>query len=585
MSESLSTEDELKKKRRAFWLRQPVSGEPEQRLFIHYFAIVSLFLVVLFCVLVVLGFPKIPQILLDDRISTELCHIDGTVERFSNNVFTPPEAGAKLLFTIRLPEEGGAEVENPVLCFANYNSIIHIYCDGKLIYSHGEELAKKGYLTGHTIIRAVLPADAAGPVTVEMVQGEPRTTSFLRKVKLLPAQYAWLYPLSDGQTLVDFALFVCAIFAAIFVFGMNMVLSNVRDLNRRIRDIAFTVFSIALIVWAMTYEGSIYFLASDRYFFPNLEYIALYILSVAFTIYMRRGMTGRAKKICLLFEASCIALCALVFILQLFAPATHPYTSLLMVWTALVLPFGVFFFIVNFTDRNQDHRFMKIGLAITVAGGLIEVLRVNIERTGLAKGVVAREIMNFRMTAYIVLALEITLMADNVRQSFKAFRHQVELYHLRDVALRDSLTGLRNRRAFEEGEKPLLGTDETYAIAFVDADGLKRQNDTYGHDAGDALLQAIGEAIDIACVTTGTRGYRIGGDEFVVTSPYRERVDHAVNIINERLAGTKGPDGKPYTVSIGIAEHKLAEDGDVDAAIRLADDRMYAEKVKHHRAR
>ena len=585
MSENAPTEDELKKSRSFFRRVKPVRETSERGRFTHYFALTSVLLAALFCFLFFMAFPRIPQVLLDDRISTELYHVDGSMERFSNNVFTPPEAGAKLVFTIRLPEEGASDVADPALCFENYNSVINIYCDGKQIYSHGEDLAKKGYLTGHTIIRAVLPDHAIGPVRVEMVQGEPYTTSFIRKVKLLPAQYAWLYPLSEPLYRVDFALFVCVIFAALFVFGMNMVLSNARNTNRRIRDVAFTVFSIALILWAMTYEGCVFFLASDRFFFPNLEYICLYILSIAFTVYMRRGAKGVARKVCLVFEVACIVLALAFFSLQMFAPAIHPYTNLLFLWTVLAVPFGVFFFIMNFIDHSRDHRIIRIGLAITIAGGLLEVIRVNIERTGIATGFVAKEIMHVRMTSYIVLALEITLMADNVRQSFKAFRHQVELYHLRDVALRDPLTGLRNRTAYEEGEKALLRSDETYAVAFIDADGLKAQNDTYGHDAGDALLQTIGMAIDNACVTTGTRGYRIGGDEFLITSPYRDRVERAVDIVNRLLEGSKDPGGKAYTVSVGIAEHRSSADGDVDAIVRLADDLMYVEKQKHHRAR
>ena len=584
MSETEPNGNELKKRRSAFRRRKPLRNESDRGHFAHSFVFVSVFLAALFCILFVLAFPRFPQILLDDRISTELYHIDGSVERFSNNMFTPPEKGARLVFTIRLPEEGEESIENPALCFANYNSVIHITYNGKSIYSHGDDM-KRGRLTGHTIVRVVLPENASGNVVVEMIQGEPYTTSFLRKVKLLPAQYAWLYPLSDPASVVDFALFVCAVIAAIFVFGMNMILSTSRDWNRRLRDIAFTVFSLALILWAMTYEGCIFFLASDRYFFPNLEYISLYILSIAFTAYVRRGASGLARKISLFFEIACIGLSALILILEIFAPATNPLTSLLFVWTALVLPFGVFFFIITFRDHSREHRFMRIGLAITIAGGLLEVLRINVERTGLATGALAREIMQVRMTAYIVLALEITLMADNVRQSFKAFRHQIELYHLRDVALRDTLTGLRNRRAFEEGEKALLATDETYTIAFLDADGLKKQNDTYGHDAGDAMLQAIGMSIDNACVTTGCRSYRIGGDEFVITSPYRERVDRATDIVNHLLESTSDPGGKPYTVSVGIAEHQSPADGDVDSLLRTADELMYAEKQKHHRTR
>lgn len=585
MSATEASEDELKKRSTIFHRRKPVRGRSEQVRFAHYFILVSVLLAVLFCVLFILAFPEFPQVLLDDRISTKLYHVNGTVERFSSNVFSPPEKGARLVFTIRLPEEGTENFENPALCFANYNSIIHITCDGKLIYSHGDEQTKQGRLTGHTIARAVLPPDAKGPVEVEMLQGEPYTTTFLRKVKLLPAQYAWLYPISDPESVVDFALFICAAIAAILVFGMNMVLISTRDMNRRLQDIAFTVFSLALILWAMTYEGCIYFIASDRFFFPDLEYISLYVLSVAFTAYVRRGTRGLARKVSLFFEIACIGLCSLILILEIFAPSLTPLTSLLFVWTALVLPFGVFFFIITFSDRSREHRIIRIGLIITIAGGLLEVLRVNIERTGLAKGFFAEEVMQVRMTSYIVLALEITLMADNVRQSFKTFRHQVELYHLRDVAFRDDLTGLRSRRAFDEAEKGLLASDEAYAIAFLDADGLKLQNDTYGHDAGDVLLQTIGMSVDHACVTTGCRGYRIGGDEFLITSPYRDRVDRAVDIVNHLLEGTADPGGKPYTVSVGIAEHKSPEDGDVDSLVRLADETMYAEKQKHHKAR
>src|SRR3712207_3952530 len=85
-------------------------------------------------------------------------------------------------------------------------------------------------------------------------------------------------------------------------------------------------------------------------------------------------------------------------------------------------------------------------------------------------------------------------------------------------ALTDPLTGLGNRRRLLEdldGALESAQPERPVLLALFDLDGFKAYNDTYGHPAGDALLQRLGAALVSALDSAGT-AYRLGGDEFCV---------------------------------------------------------------------
>ncbi|MEW5990759.1 MAG: bifunctional diguanylate cyclase/phosphodiesterase [Chloroflexota bacterium] len=98
-----------------------------------------------------------------------------------------------------------------------------------------------------------------------------------------------------------------------------------------------------------------------------------------------------------------------------------------------------------------------------------------------------------------------------------------ELYEAaRDAALRDSLTGLGNHRAFQEALTRAVDQTRRYgtpfALVLFDIDEFKRINDTRGHATGDELLAEVGRLIR-ATVRQADSGYRIGGDEFALLLP------------------------------------------------------------------
>lgn len=141
------------------------------------------------------------------------------------------------------------------------------------------------------------------------------------------------------------------------------------------------------------------------------------------------------------------------------------------------------------------------------------------------------------------------------------------------VALKtDELTGLGNRRALSE--------EASQHIASVDVDGLKYVNDTFGHQTGDDLLKEVGEAIKAET----PRGYRKGGDEFVVLGDSPEEIDQALSRIHGRLSSSRlrytAPDGTVHEVPVGIS-HGIGEtEAAAEEALRAAKEARIAQGLR-----
>ncbi|CAG4899010.1 putative bifunctional diguanylate cyclase/phosphodiesterase [Paraburkholderia gardini] len=160
---------------------------------------------------------------------------------------------------------------------------------------------------------------------------------------------------------------------------------------------------------------------------------------------------------------------------------------------------------------------------------------------------------------------------------------------LRQLATRDSLTGLYNRAYLGDRMRELFEpTDgstppERIAVLFVDLDGFKKVNDTAGHDAGDVLLRSVAERL-ARCVGEADTLARVGGDEFViVVSGYRD-VEDIASLARQVLDTIAVPfevaDNEYYLgVSIGISVSP--DDGqDATMLMRHADSAMYHAKQR-----
>ena len=158
----------------------------------------------------------------------------------------------------------------------------------------------------------------------------------------------------------------------------------------------------------------------------------------------------------------------------------------------------------------------------------------------------------------------------------------------RYAALHDSLTGLPNRRHLEERAGAILdggGAFEGMAALYIDLDGFKAVNDTYGHRVGDQVLVAFADRLREQSRPADVLG-RLGGDEFVVLldSVTEAQAVAFAERIKRRAASPFSCDGRLLYVSatIGIA---MADDTEVsdelprlEVLLRTADDAMRARK-------
>ncbi len=161
-------------------------------------------------------------------------------------------------------------------------------------------------------------------------------------------------------------------------------------------------------------------------------------------------------------------------------------------------------------------------------------------------------------------------------------------WELAETSLRsrtDALTGLANRRHFDEQlERVLAETDRfggSCALVICDIDFFKKVNDTYGHDAGDAVLMQVAEALREAVRAVDVCA-RIGGEELAVILP-QTALEGAVELadrLRQRVASLAVPhDGVTLrvTVSAGVSTYSAGEPGK-SQLFKRADEKLYLAK-------
>ncbi len=153
-----------------------------------------------------------------------------------------------------------------------------------------------------------------------------------------------------------------------------------------------------------------------------------------------------------------------------------------------------------------------------------------------------------------------------------------------DLADRDTLTPTLNRRAFIRELHRTMSEVERYktpaAVLYVDLDGFKALNDSFGHAAGDTVLKHVGRLLVDSVRESDIVG-RLGGDEFgvILNRANAEEARAKARSLGEFLNGSVIVHaGQAHRVSVSIGVHAPAMAEDPETAIARADEAMYADK-------
>ncbi|MBB6185404.1 GGDEF domain-containing protein [Oleiagrimonas soli] len=196
-------------------------------------------------------------------------------------------------------------------------------------------------------------------------------------------------------------------------------------------------------------------------------------------------------------------------------------------------------------------------------------------------------LQRMEMLQHAILAIVLLVLLFEALGIFRPMIRRIVRYarQLQDLATRDVLTGLCNRREFQDRvaavrEAP-VSTSEV-AVLMLDVDHFKSINDRYGHAVGDIVLTRLGAHLQ-GILRGGDIAGRIGGEEFALALPATSR-DGALKMaerLRVEVAAMAPPDEAPdlkVTVSIGVAALGPGAEATLDEALRMADGALYRAK-------
>ena len=319
----------------------------------------------------------------------------------------------------------------------------------------------------------------------------------------------------------------------------------------------------ALLTWTMLVQGYVQASSDDYYLFMGIwvagALLALFVLqhlefvSVAWRVWIRALWCNFGVVALALFVPHSLRMFMLVVpIFALFYAALH--VSRMQV-VAIAVVTWLFYLLASLNMPSADPQMdllIRVGFALCLGGG-------------------------------VLLAWEALLLRDMLSGNNQELQTMIE--QVQEMALKDELTGVHNRRhilqALERQKALADRAQMNFTLCFCDLDHFKRVNDRFGHAIGDAALKQFAGIADGLVRNIDFVG-RLGGEEFVLVLLGADAKEGCR--VAERLgARTRGMeiDGAPQdfqlTVSVGVAEYQAGES--VDDLIGRADEAMYAAKA------
>lgn len=221
-------------------------------------------------------------------------------------------------------------------------------------------------------------------------------------------------------------------------------------------------------------------------------------------------------------------------------------------------------------------------------------LSANVEDKNIAEGIQhGGDDYLTKPVSNIVLKAKLTAMERlaRMRKNLISLSEKVDQANgkLLEIALIDELTGIANRRCFNQSLDRIwqhaINNNEPVALMMIDVDHFKTYNDTNGHQEGDVCLQQVSKILESSLLHRMDLACRYGGEEFSAILPntdlagcllVAERIRHNIESANIQYNNDKLPG--PLTASIGCVSLSTKECSDYHELIRIADAALYEAK-------
>lgn len=496
----------------------------------------------------------------------------------------PPERNGQqaVWFKTVLPE---GEWRDPVLHITSINLVGQIYLDGTLIYEHGD-MANPRFI-GWPWHLVALPDDAAGKPLALRIYSDYTSIGLWGDVEItdrIDALHGMLHDSVQDLAVSAFSLLLATLAAIFAMIGPE---------RRGFFAIALFAFSSGLMLLAETPVRQL--LADAPLTWDILRAASYFTLPIAMGLLLTHWLDGAPKRwmarLWQLHLAYLVVSIGLVALGAISLALTFPVFDVLLLAT---LPIMLLLALLRVRRLNLEQQLFVVSFLLfapllladmLVAHELIPRRDVPLSygALGFSLAIVAISLWHYRHTQRQLAAANLTLEAQVMARTAELDNL---VHQLKGLSLQDALTGLNNRRHFDT----LLNQEMALAqrkgsplsLLMIDIDHFKRVNDSFGHDAGDAVL------IDVATLLTqhfrGTDVVcRLGGEEFVVLLPgivhfeAKARAEKLLAALRGKALTYHQQSLGHITLSCGIATYP-SHTMDPKRLLRLADTALYKAK-------
>ncbi len=473
--------------------------------------------------------------------------------------------------------------EAATLSVLTYLSTVDVSVNGRACYTYGHDLYKAGDIVGSGYHYVNLPDNSAGkPFVVEITAGERNAFTSIPVFHLTSADRQ--FPDFAGKNFFNLLIGIFMIVLGMISAGISLGLVFKRRRYRRL--IYIGMFVLLLGIWILCNTKTMQIFSTNLRFNTILEYASLYmaVIPIFCLIRFMRNDAEPWKKYlmdAIVVFTNVFAVCTIVGQ----ASGIYHISNWLLGFhfecgAALIV--YIFTALKPVREMTASERLMNIAILIMCVFAGADLVRFNVQKYIMANE--ASLDMSFLPLASLVFT--VLLFMSNLYYFYEIFTRQARADSLEKAAYEDPVTGLYNRAYSEKRFKELSKKKTPFLLINMDLNGLKKTNDTYGHEVGDRLIFRFATALSEGFSDIGET-YRMGGDEFMVlvAEPDMKKVREAFQKLFERTEAYSYGLPTKLSFAYGMAASGQFEDVPeehegkrAELVYQLADQKMYAMK-------
>lgn len=453
---------------------------------------------------------------LDDGWHLEIGDLNVDDASLSKTEFPPMNRGDAVVVSQVLPATAdGKSIPNPEMVLFSDHSSVEVYIDGGLVYEYGLQRTIDNKFVGYGYHYVRLPYDYPGKeIVIRMIAAENAGTRTVRAPIIYDSTDRLRDYANEHKHMLFLNVFLAILGLCLAIFGLFLWARQ----NASLRLVAIGGYSFFLSMWSLCNYHLMDIFSNDFLMKNYMEYFSLYFTLLFFLAYFWSDLKDRdtltirvVYKSLIVAQVLFIVVVAITHSMDLLhiSAATWGQVALICVYAVGILAICIYdIFTKSFTSTP-----LLVGIVSIVAFTLLDLVNYVIMKFSPETNDSHFISVTCLGGAVFVLCLVWDLYIKNERNREEMFK--TETYQ--KLAYTDFLTGIGNRRKFEETLFEHEKTGEDFVLFAIDVNGLKHVNDTYGHEQGDLLINLMAECLKKAFGDKGTYA-RVGGDEFAIFS-------------------------------------------------------------------